>query len=150
MSSALREMWETHPRADRTRVKDYDEAVSALSLCVEACTLCADACLGETEHLARLQRCITTDLDCADVASATLRLLLRQTEAPNEVIHAQLHACVVACQSCADECTKHAQMHAHCRHCAEICHRCQQRCNFLLGEITSSGTAEESDASDAG
>jgi hypothetical protein len=35
-------------------------------------------------------------------------------------------------------------MHAHCRINAEACRHCQERCNFLLGEISSSGTAEES------
>jgi hypothetical protein len=50
---------------------------------------------------------------------------------------------VIACQRCADECARHATAHAHCKLCAEACHHCQERCNFLLGEITSAGTAEE-------
>lgn len=135
-------MLRSHPHADAQRVVDYSEALKALSTCAEICTACADACLGEPEDLEMLRRCITTDLDCADVCLATARVLMRQTETPNDLVQAQLHACVVACQICADECEKHSEHHDHCRINAEACRYCQERCNFLLGEISSSGTAE--------
>jgi hypothetical protein len=142
MKTILEPLLKTHPHADQARARDYSEAVATLNDCVAACTLCADACLAETEHVAMLRRCITTDLDCADVCAVAVRLLLRQTEPPNDLVHAQLHACVIACQRCADECAEHASRHAHCKLCAEVCRYAQERCNFLLGEITSSGTAE--------
>jgi hypothetical protein len=132
----------SHPHADVQRAMDYAEAIKALSTCAETCIACADACLAEREHLDRLRRCITTDLDCADVCMATVRVLTRQTESPNDLVHAQLHACVLACQICADECETHSDMHDHCRLNARACRHCQERCNFLLGEISSSGTAE--------
>jgi hypothetical protein len=135
-------MLRSHPHADVQRVDDYAEALRALATCVATCTTCADACLGETEHLEHLRRCITTDLDCADVCQATARVLTRLTGTPNDLVHAQLHACVVACQLCADECETHADLLDHCRINAEACRHCQERCNFLLGEISSSGTAE--------
>jgi len=136
-------MLRTHPRADLQHSKDYANALNALALCEQVCTSCADACLGENGDVASLRRCIRTDLDCADVCAATARLIGRQTETPNELIHAQLHACVLACQLCADECETHASMHDHCRICAETCRFCQERCNFLLGVISSSGVEEE-------
>jgi hypothetical protein len=135
-------MLRSHPRADQQHAVVYAEALAALRMCAETCTSCADACLGEPEHLERLRRCIRVDLDCADICTATARVLMRQTETNNDIVHAQLHACVLACQMCADECEVHADMHDHCRLCAEACHHCQERCNFLIGEITSSGTAE--------
>ena len=135
-------MLRSHPRADAQRVVDYSETLKALSTCTEVCTACADACVAEPEHFEHLRRCITTDLDCADICHATARVLLRQTETPNDLVHAQLHACILACQICADECDSHSEMHDHCRICAEACRYCQERCNFLLGEISSSGTAE--------
>lgn len=137
-------MLRSHPRADAQRAVDFAEALRALSTCTEICTACADACLGETGHLEHLRRCIRTDLDCADVCAATARVLMRQTETPHELVHAQLHACIVACQACADECETHREMHDHCRLCAETCRYCQERCNFLLGEISSAGLAEGS------
>ena len=135
-------MLRSHPRADLQRALDYAEALKALSTCAEVCTACADACLGEPQHLDQLRRCIRTDLDCGDVCTATAKILIRQTETPNEIVHAQLHACVVACQVCADECDRHGDRHDHCRLCADTCRYCQERCNFLLGEISSAGLAE--------
>lgn len=136
-------MLRSHPRADLQRVEKYADVLNAISLCGQICTSCADACLAE-DNSAHLRRCISTDLDCADVCDATARLVIRQTESPYELVHAQLHACILACQICADECEKHASMHDHCRVCAETCRHCQERCNFLLGEISSSGVEEES------
>jgi hypothetical protein len=136
-------MLRSHPRANPQRVLDYAETLKALSTCAEVCSSCADACLAETEALEHLRRCITTNLDCADVCDITARVLMRQTDTPNELVHAQLHACVIACQQCADECAEHRDAHDHCRICAETCRYCQERCNFLLGELSSSGTAEE-------
>ena len=136
-------MLRSHPRADRQRADDYGDVLNALSLCALTCASCADACLAE-EHVANLRRCIRSDLDCSDVCGVTARLIVRQTESPNEIVHAQLHACILACQVCADECEKHASMHDHCRICAETCRHCQERCNFLLGGISSSGVEEGS------
>lgn len=136
-------MLRSHPHADLQHSDAYADVLNALALCGQICTSCADACLGETEHLANLRRCIRLDLDCADVCQTTARLIVRQTETPNELIHSQLHACVLACQLCADECETHASMHDHCRVCAETCRHCQERCNFLLGEISASGVEEE-------
>jgi hypothetical protein len=135
-------MLRSHPRADNRHIELYAEALSALRTCAEVCTACADACLGEPEHLERLRRCIRANLDCSDVCAATARVLVRQTETPNDLVQNQLHTCVLACQLCGDECDAHADMHEHCRVCAETCRHCQERCNFLLGEISSSGTAE--------
>src|SRR6266542_3680163 len=112
-------MLRSHPHPELQRSKHYADTLDVLSTCAQICTSCADACLDETEHVNKLRRCIRTDLDCADVCAATARLLVRQTETPNELVHAQLHACILACQLCADECELHASMHDHCRICAE-------------------------------
>lgn len=136
-------MLRSHPHADLQRDGDYATVVQALTTCVEICTSCADACLGENGDTSRLRRCIRLNQDCADICAVTMRLVVRQTDTPSGVLHAQLHACIVACQACADECEKHASMQDHCRICAETCRHCQQRCNFLLGEISSSGVEEE-------
>lgn len=135
-------MLRSHPHADKQRATDYAEALKALSTCAEICTACADACLGESDQLEHLRRCIRTNLDCSDICQATARVLMRQTETSHEMIHAQLHACILACQVCADECDAHSEEHDHCRICAEACRYCQERCNALLGAISSSGVEE--------
>jgi hypothetical protein len=142
-------MLRSHPRADRQHADSYTETLHALAICSQTCTSCADACLAETEHLEQLRRCIRTTLDCADICTATERVLMRQTETPAELVHAQLHACIVACQICGDECEQHAEMHDHCRVCTETCRHCQQRCNFILGETSSAGTADNSNPNES-
>lgn len=136
-------MLRSHPHADLQHSDDYAEVLNALGLCAQVCSSCADACLGESNDVGMLRRCIRMTLDCADVCAATVRLLVRQTETPSDLAHAQLHACILACQLCTDECEAHASMHDHCRICAETCRHCQERCNFLLGEISSSGVEED-------
>jgi hypothetical protein len=127
----------THPRAENVRVAETHAASEALFACIEACTVCADACLAEP-HVDKLRRCLRGTLDCADICSATLRLVARQTDTIGEMVRQQVHACLVACQLCAEECETHE--HAHCRMCAQACRRCQEACNRLMGEISSSGT----------
>jgi len=105
--------------------------IDACFECAQACTACADACLGE-EMVAELRRCITTDLNCADICDATGRVLSRQTHYDPEVTHAALTACRDACRRCVEECERHAAMHEHCRVCAETCRRCEQACDRLL------------------
>lgn len=142
-------MLRSHPQADLQRAEAYADVLNALTLCGQICTSCADACLGESEHVQMLRRCIRLNLDCEAVCQVTARLIVRQTETPNELIHAQLHACVLACQLCADECETHAAMHDHCRICAETCRHCQERCNFLLGQISSAGVGEDVRSTDS-
>ena len=139
----IKTVMHSHPHADLQRIDDYADVLNTLALCDEICTSCADACLGESGQTDTLRRCIRLNLDCADVCAVTTRLIVRQTETPNELVHAQLHACIVACRLSADECELHASAHEHCHICAETCRRCQERCNFLLGVVSSSGVEEE-------
>ncbi|SMF13106.1 uncharacterized protein DUF326 [Cellulosimicrobium cellulans J34] len=116
---------------------DHDlltRALDALATCAQACTACADACLAE-DMVADLRRCITTDLSCADVCTATLRVLSRHTGYDAAVTRGQLQACVAACGVCAAECEQHAGMHEHCRVCGEACRTCEEACRELLASI---------------
>ena len=82
-----------------------------------------------------LRRCITTNLDCADVCAATGRVLTRRTETDPALVRSLVEACRAACAACADECEKHAGMHEHCRVCAEACRRCEAACAALLSDL---------------
>lgn len=132
-------MLRSHPHAAERQIDGRVEAIDALTACAEVCTSCADACLGESGHLESLRRCVRINFDCSAVCTLTAELVARQTDTPDSLVHAQLHACVIACQLCADECKLHAARHRHCRICFDVCQECQQRCNYLLGELSSSG-----------
>ena len=49
-------------------------AIDAAGACATACTACASACLAQAEDMAG---CVRDDLDCADVCTATARVLAR-------------------------------------------------------------------------
>lgn len=133
MSYAKR-MLDTYPRDFNLDAGILAATIDALSDCAQACTACADDCLSE-EMVAELTKCIRLNLDCADVCTATLQVVSRQTDYDANVTRSVLQACIPVCKSCGDECGRHAQMHEHCRVCAEACRRCEQACNDLLAAM---------------
>jgi hypothetical protein len=99
--------------------------------CAQACTSCADACAADpaAPHLAR---CAGAVLNCADIATAAVRVLSRPTSHDREVTAATLRALIEACRAAYDECRKHALENEACRICGEACRRCAQACRHLL------------------
>jgi hypothetical protein len=79
--------------------------------------------------------CIRLCLDCADVCTAAVGVVSRQTAYDASVTRPLLAACVAVCRSCGDECERQAQPHAHCRVCEQACRRCEQACRELLGAL---------------
>lgn len=124
-----------HPNAEQQHAANYAGVVHALLACEEFCNACADACLDELARLQGLRRCIRLNLDCADVAGAMLRLLMRQTTAPNRLVKAQLQACAVAGQLCAEECRAQARTITSCGVCAEVCQNCAEKCQQLIDDL---------------
>lgn len=129
-----KEMLSTHPQH-----VDVDRAalvgcIDACFGCEQACTACADACLGE-DMVQNLVRCIRLNLDCADVCSATGRVLSRQTQPDWAVAHAQLQSLLRAVKACGDECRQHADEYEHCRLCGESCRQCEESCKHLAAQI---------------
>jgi hypothetical protein len=84
-----------------------------------------------------LVRCIRLNVDCADLCTATGRIVSRQTALEPQMVRAVLQACATACRLCGDECEQHAAHGMeHCRVCAEACRQCEQACNALLRQLT--------------
>lgn len=131
--SVASEMLRTTPSVPGYSAEELAACIEACFECAQACTACADACLGE-EMVADLRRCITSDLNCADICDAAGRVLSRQTGYDAELTRATLTACREACRRCGEECERHAGMHEHCRICADACRRCEQACDRLLAE----------------
>jgi uncharacterized membrane protein len=132
--SYARQLLDTYPRAFNVDAGVLAATIDALSDCAQACTACADDDLSE-QDVAELVKCIRLCLDCADVCTATVRVISRQTEYDANVTRPLLEACAATCKSCGDECERHAHLHEHCRVCAEACRRCEQACRELLAAI---------------
>lgn len=128
-----REMLSTHPDDVEIDLRQVAEAIDVLADCASTCTQCADACLAEGDPT--LARCIRLNLDCADICSATSRVVSRQTAHDVAVTRPLLEACIAACRSCAAECASHADHMEHCAICAEQCRRCEEACASLLATM---------------
>ena len=127
------EMISSHP----DRVLDADALVACIQAahdCAAACTACADACLAE-DDVASMRACIRRDLDCADIATTTAKVLSRQVAMDLGLVRVVLEACAVAAKRCAVECELHADMHDHCRICAEACTRLYSTSRALLESL---------------
>lgn len=111
--------------------EDLAATVEALQECVAAVTACAAAMLTEFD-VAQSAPAVARDMDCADVAEVTCRVLTRGTGPDNALPSAQLEACIVACERSRELCSKHAQHHAHCRICAEATRSCAEACRQAL------------------
>jgi Domain of Unknown Function (DUF326) len=132
--SYARQLLDTYPRSFNLDAGVLAATTDAVNDCAQACTSCADADLSEP-GVAELVKCIRLCLDCADVCTATGRVISRQTEYDANLTRSLLEACVTACRSSGDERERHAAMHEHCRVCAEACRRCEQACQQLLAAM---------------
>jgi hypothetical protein len=131
LMTVARDMLQATPTKVGYEADALAACIDACFDCAQACTACADACLGE-DMVADLRRCITLDLNCADICAATGAVLSRLTGDDPGLTEAALTACRDACRRCGEECESHAGMHEHCRICAEACRRCEQACDRLL------------------
>lgn len=134
MSHQIKEMLDTHPWAGNVDRETLANCIDECFSCANSCTSCADGCLSE-EMVGDLRKCIRLNLDCADICSATGRVMTRQTGYDAPTSRAQVQACAEACRTCAEECERHADMHAHCKICAGDCRRCQAACQELLSAM---------------
>ncbi len=130
----IRRMFDTHPNPASDAGDEAFALVNAAAECAHTCTTCADACLEEDDP-ASLRTCIRTNLDCADICTATSLLIARPGKQSPSLIRAQLEACATACRECAEECENHAGTMEHCRVCAEACRECAEACEEMRKAI---------------
>jgi hypothetical protein len=129
-----RQMLDTYSRTFDVDADVLAAAIDALSDCAQACNADNAADLGE-QNVTEMVKCIRLCLDCADICTATVGVISRQTDYDATVTRPLLKACVAICMSCGEECEQHAGMHEHCRICAEACRRCEQACRVLVDAL---------------
>src|SRR3981081_272501 len=132
--SYSKQLLEAYPRAVNVDTGMLAATIDALNDCAQACTADADDDLSEQNVTERV-KCIRLSLDCADVCTATVSVISRQTEYDANITKQLLEACAATCKSCGDEFERHAQMHEHCRGCDAACRRCERACRELLDAV---------------
>ncbi len=128
--TVTRTMLESSPADSDVSLDALAHCIDMCHECAEACSSCADACLAE-EMVAEMRRCITLNLNCADLCVATANVLTRHAQSDTSLMRATLEGCIEACRLCAAECASHEHME-HCALCAEACQRCLSACEHLL------------------
>jgi hypothetical protein len=132
--SYARQLLDAYPGTLNADAGVLAATIDALSDCAQACIADADDDLHE-QNLAEMVTCIRLCWDCADVCTATLGVVTRQTAYDASVTKPLLEACMAVCKSCGDECQRHARHHQHCGVCEQACRRCEQACRALLGTL---------------
>jgi Domain of Unknown Function (DUF326) len=130
----INEIISTHPAVGGAIDPALVATIEALFDCAQTCTTCADASLAEDSVVA-LREVIRRDLDCADVCTATGRIVSRRAGSDAPGLKPLLEVCAEICRACAEECERHSE-HVHCRVCAEVCRRCEQACGTAAGALT--------------
>jgi hypothetical protein len=102
--------------------------------CAQACIACADAC-SAYPSAAHLAQCAGSALNCADLATAVVRVLSRPTAWDHDATVAALWALEQTLRVCYRQCQKHAMDIRSCEVCADACLRCGQRCKNLLRSL---------------
>jgi hypothetical protein len=116
---------------------DVDALVIAVQECLncaQSCTSCADACIA-SPSAAHADRSIGAALNCADMATAAVRVLSRPTAYDRAVTEAVLWALIETCREGYEEHRKHAAENEVCVICAEACRKCGQAGRHLLNSL---------------
>jgi len=113
---------------DMAMMQECMEACSAASM---AATMCADA--DATEGMAR---CASMCMNMADVATATMRMMMRPNGYDMEVMSAMMQACTTMGEACAEECRMHADTSEHCRICAMACDAMVDACKRSMSSMS--------------
>ncbi|MEV6138592.1 hypothetical protein AB0L63_21535 [Nocardia sp. NPDC051990] len=132
--SHTHELFESLKIKSNLRSEHIATSVDALQDCEGALTACVAGMLSEP-NVGPLISSVVADLDCADVVSATRRLLTRHAGPDSSVLSAQLEACLLACERSSRLCGAHAEHHEHCRICTETTQRCVETIRELIREI---------------
>jgi len=120
------------PQALTVEAELVAAVIDAANACATACSACASACLSEGEDMAV---CVRDDLDCADICTATARVLARLNRSDKAVTTSLLAACIEVCVQCAASCGPHRDHHEHCALCEQACLACESACQALLDAL---------------
>ncbi|PJJ70617.1 hypothetical protein CLV46_0139 [Diaminobutyricimonas aerilata] len=104
--------------------------METLTAAEQACVMCAD---GDAE--AGMAMCASMCMNCADVSSAMMRMMLRPSGFEMQSMMAMMQATMTMMTACAEECEKHADMHEHCKLCAQACRTAAEAMDDMMASM---------------
>jgi hypothetical protein len=122
--------------------KGHDLHAAHFKRCARACTDCLRECESCAHHCADLVasgkkdhlRTLGTCADCAEVCTASARVVSRHGPLAGTICA----ACSKACDQCAAECEKHSQ-DEHMTRCAKVCRECANACRDMIKHLGHDG-----------
>lgn len=99
--------------------RNIQNCIDACAAAIQACQACAAADIRDGGR-----DCALINLDCADICTATMNALARNSEHHGDYCA----LCAHICRACAATCAEHAAMHAHCAACQAACEACAHEC----------------------
>lgn len=108
-----------------SETKNLQDCIEACEEAIHASQACAAADIREGSA-----QCALINLDCADICSATMNALAR-----NSAHHGDFcKLCAHICRQCAAACAAHAKEHKHCAICQSACEKCAAACEKHAAE----------------
>lgn len=135
----VREMVFSHPKFISEPRKDVlISCIQACFNCAQSCISCSDGCMSERD-IEDLKPVIRLTNDCADICSATGKVLSRLNDPDYDLLRTQVQACITAARNTGALCTEHGRHHEHCRINAMSCRECETSCTEYLAYIENKG-----------
>jgi hypothetical protein len=102
--------------------------IEACSACEQACTMCANTSMG----MEGMGKCAGMCMNCADMASTMMRMMMRPAAMDMDSMMAMLQACMVMGNACAAECSMHTDMNEQAAMCAKACTEMAIACEAMM------------------
>ncbi len=108
------------------------ECMESMNACSMAATMCAGADMGMGMEMAK---CAAMCSNMADMADATMRMMMRPAGMEPDVMKAMMMACMTMGKACAAECRMHADTDEMCRYCAMACDDMVMKCEAMMATM---------------
>ncbi|MCU1413735.1 MAG: aldehyde dehydrogenase [Microbacteriaceae bacterium] len=132
--SMMMDMMQSMPKNDvGMDMTMMQECIEACSAAAQAATMCADACAG----MDGMGRCASMDANVADVATTTMRMMMRPAGYDMDSMRSMLTACIAMGSVSAKECRMHADTQDHCRICAMASEAMVTACERAMSSMAS-------------
>lgn len=108
------------------------ECMQAMNACSMAAAMCAGSDMMKGAEMAA---CCAMCSNMAEMAQATMHMMMRPAGMDMMVVQAMMTACMTMAKACSAECKMHADMHEMCRYCAMACDDMIMKCEAMMASM---------------
>lgn len=120
------------PNGMTMNVDAMQECMQAMNACSMAASMCAG---GDMMMSAEMAACCAMCMNMAEMAEATMHMMMRPAGMDMGVMKAMMTACMTMGKACAAECRTHAGVGEMCRYCAMACDDMVMKCEVMMASM---------------